>query len=137
MTINTARRLMTGLLAGIFVMLLAGCQAPVKTQVTPALVGTTYPSTDPAQVQILTAAPTRPYVALGQVQALPASDNVPKEDIQAALQTAAAKLGADAVQITQDSEHQTGAFITGPWYDRTLNTVQQRVIVGEAIKYTP
>ncbi|MGA2052148.1 MAG: hypothetical protein ABSH19_02425 [Opitutales bacterium] len=135
MTMNIALRLGAGLLAGIFLTMLAGCQT-VQTQVTPVAAGPTYPPTDPAQVQVLTTAPAQANVRLGQVRVQPSSGNMAKADIEAALQAGAAKLGADAVVIVKDDKKQVGAPVTGAWYDQSLDAVDQRIIVGEAIKYT-
>jgi hypothetical protein len=129
-----ALRLAAGLLAGAFLMLLAGCQA-VQTQVTPSTTGLRYPPTNAANVLILNAPPAAPNIRIGEVRVEPASANVPQSDIQAAIRAGGAQLGADAVVIVQDSKHRIGAFYTGPWYDRTLNTVDQTVIVGMAIKF--
>jgi hypothetical protein len=115
-------------------MLLAGCQT-VQTQVS-ATTGVTYPPTNPANVQILSTVPTQPYVRLGQVQAQPSSGNLPKARIEAAIQTAAAQMGADAVVIVKDKNREVGAFPTGPWYDQSMDTLDEKIIIGEAIKYT-
>ncbi len=133
---KTIYRMAAGLLTGVFLMMLAGC-ATVPTVTTPSLTAPTYPPTDPTQVAILSTEPTRPCVRLGQIRAEPESVNIPVAEIKTALQKAAAKLGADAVVIIHDQDQVVGAIVTGPWYDRSLDQIQGRVIVGVAIKYTP
>ena len=110
----------------------AGC---VSTSTNQALGVPTFPPTDPASVQILTTPPTRPHVRLGEIQAVPPSDGTAAAKITAALQKAGAKLGADAVVIVSDRNQVTGALVTGPWYGRSVQAIDQRVIVGVAIKY--
>lgn len=94
-----------------------------------------YPPTDPAQVQILRTEPTRPHVRLGEVTAEPSSDSVSASQIEAALQKAAAKLGADAAVVVYDKTQVMGAIVTGPWWGRSIENVEGRVVVAVAIKY--
>src|SRR5215469_16237888 len=82
--------------------------------------GPTYAPTDPASIEILRVAPTRPNVRLGEVTAEPSSDSVSVQAIETALRNAAAKMGANAVVIVSDRTQVTGAFVTGPWYGRSL-----------------
>jgi hypothetical protein len=55
--------------------------------------------------------------------------------IEAALQKAAAKLGADAAVVVYDQTQVTGAFVTGPWYGRSIQQIQGRVVIAVAIRY--
>jgi hypothetical protein len=96
----------------------------------------TYAPSNPAQIQILQAPPTRPHVRLGEVQAEPSSDSVSVQKIEQSMREAAAKMGADAVVIVYDRDQIVGAFVSGPWWGRSVNTVTGRVIIGVAIKYT-
>ena len=120
---------LTGLLA------VTGCNT-VSISSRQYLGGPTYPPTDPLQVQILRTAPTRPHVQLGQVQAEPSSDSVGAAQIEASLQKAAAKMGADAVVIVADRTQAMGAIVTGPLWARSVDTITGRVIIGVAIHYT-
>ena len=120
-------------LAGFF--LLTGCKT-VSTSTKQYLGGPTYPPSDPANIEILRTQPTRPHVRLGEVQAEPSGDSVGAPQIEEAIRKAAAKLGADAVVIVYDRTQVTGAFVSGPWWGRSVNTVTGRVIIGVAIKYT-
>jgi hypothetical protein len=120
-------------LAGL--MAVTGCQT-VSTNSKEYLGGPTFPPTDPLQVEILRATPTRPHVQLGQVTAEPSSDSVPRLEIEQALQKAAAKMGANAVVITADRTQIMGAYVTGPLWGRQVDTITGRVIVGVAIHYT-
>lgn len=116
-------------------LLTTGCNT-VSISSTEALgVPTFPPNPDPASIQILTAPPVRPHLRLGNVQAEPSSDSVSAAKITAALQKAAAKMGADAVVIVYDRQQVIGAIVTGPWYGRSIQDIQGRVIMGVAIKY--
>ncbi len=118
--------------AGLF--LVTGCNT-VSTTSRQFLGGPTYPPSNPANIEILRTEPARPHVQLGQVQAEPSSDSVGAAQIEASLRKEAAKLGADAVVIVQDSTQVTGAYVMGPLWDRSIQRVEGRVIVGVAIKY--
>ena len=120
---------LTGLMA------VTGCQT-VSTSSRQFLGGPTFPPTDPLQVQILRTEPTRPHVQLGQVQAEPSSDSLPNQQIEQALQKAAAKMGADAVVIVADRTQIMGAVVSGPLWARSVQNISGRVIVGVAIHYT-
>ena len=98
--------------------------------------GPVYAPSNPAQIQILRTPPTRANVRLGEVRAEPSSDSVSVQQIETKLREAAAKMGADAVVIVSDRTQVTGAYITGPWYGRSIQQTTGRVIVGVAIKYT-
>ena len=45
-------------------------------------------------------------------------------------------MGADAAVVVYDKTQTTGAYVTGPWWGRSVQTVQGRVIIAVAIKYT-
>jgi hypothetical protein len=121
--------------AAVALVASTGCNT-VSTSVKQDIGGPTYAPTDPAQVQILRTQPTRPHVRLGEVTAEPSSDSVPVTEIEAALQKAAAKMGADAAVVVYDKTQTTGAYVTGPWWGRSVETIQGRVIVAVAIHYT-
>ena len=120
-------------LAGL--MAVTGCNT-VSTTSHQYLGGPTYPPTDPATIQILRVAPTRPHVQLGQVQAEPSSDSVPNLQIEQALQKKAARMGANAVVIVADRTQVMGAVVSGPLWARSVDNITGRVIVGVAIRYT-
>ena len=131
---NTALRYVTLFAAAATLWLTTGCNT-VSTSVRQDIGGPTYPAANPAQVQILRAAPTRAHVRLGEVQVQPSSDSVPVTEIEAALRKAAAKMGADAAVVVYDKTQITGAFVTGPWWGRQVQTIQGRVIIAVTIKY--
>jgi hypothetical protein len=118
----------------IALVALTGCNT-VSTSIKQDIGGPIYPPSDPAQVQILRTAPTRPHVRLGEVTVQPSSDSVPVTEIEAALRKAAAKMGADAAVVVYDKTQTTGAYVTGPWWGRSVQTIQGRVIIAVAIKY--
>lgn len=111
-----------------------GCNT-VSTSVTPALGVPAFPPTPPDHVQVLTTPPTQPHIRLGEVQAQPSSTSTPAANIEAALQRAGARLGADAVVIVFDRTQIVGAVVTGPWWGRSVQSIPGRVVIGVAIKY--
>ena len=131
------RRIQCSISLGALIGLMAvtGCQS-VSISSRQYLGGPNFPPTDPLQVQILRTAPTRPHVQLGQVQAEPSSDSVPKQEIEQALQREAAKMGADAVVIVADRTQIMGTVVSGPLWARSVDTITGRVIVAVAIHYT-
>jgi hypothetical protein len=131
---KTNKRYLTLITAVVALVALTGCNT-VSTSIRQDIGGPTYPPSDPAQVQILRTVPTRPHVRLGEVTAQPSSDSVPVTEIEAALRKAAAKMGADAAVVVYDKNQTTGAYVTGPWWGRQVQTIQGRVIIAVAIKY--
>jgi hypothetical protein len=121
-------------LAVVALCIVTGCQT-VSTTNTQEIGGPIYPPSNPAQVQILRTQPTRPHVRLGEVRAEPSDENVSVAKIEEALRVAAAKMGADAAVVVYDHTQVTGAFVTGPWYGRSIQQIQGRVIIAVAIKY--
>jgi hypothetical protein len=134
-TMKTNLRYLTLSTAVIALFALTGCNT-VSTSIKQDIGGPIYAPTVPAQVQILRTAPTRPHVRLGEVTAQPSSDSVPVTEIEAALQKAAAKMGANAAVVVYDKTQTTGAYVTGPWWGRQVEAVQGRVIIAVAIRYT-
>jgi hypothetical protein len=131
---KTRIRRLSSLAALAGLVALTGCKT-VSTNSHLYLGEPTFPPTDPAQVEILRAEPTRPHVKLGEVQAQPSSDSVSNQQIEQALQKAAAKLGANAVFIVTDHREVVGATVTGPGWARSVNSISGRVIVAVAIHY--
>ncbi len=119
---------LTGLMA------VTGCKT-VSTSAHQYLGVSTYPPTEPAQVEILRAAPARPHVQLGEVRAQPSSSSVSNLEIEQALQKSAAQMGANAVVITADRSEITGATLTGPAWSRTMTSFTGRVVTGVAIRF--
>jgi hypothetical protein len=93
------------------------------------------PATDPSQVQILRHPPFRRFERLGRIDAVPQSDDVDNAKIEAAIRTAAAQMGADAVIIGFQGERPTGFAIQGFPGDAEARRQMGRVIVGTAIKF--
>jgi hypothetical protein len=120
------------MLALMFIV--SGCNT-VSVQSTAYLGVPTYPPTDPLSVQIVREPPTAPNIRLGEITVEP-QGNPTKEAIEAKLQQAGAKMGANAVVIVADRTMVTGATVMGPWWGRSVTPDMGRVIVGVAIRYT-
>lgn len=114
--------------------LTVGCQTVSSSKI--QYIGVpTYGPTNPTNVQVLRAEPTRPHVRLGEVRAEPSDPSVNAAKIEDALRKEAAKLGADAVVVVYDRTQVTGAYVTGPWWGRSVQATEGRVIIGVAIKF--
>ena len=131
---KSMRLYLTAAVGGVFLALLAGCNTVALNST--AYLGTpNFPPTDPASVEILQTAPTRPHLRLGEITAEP-SGNPTKQEIEKKLQVAAAKMGANAVVVVSDRTQIMGGVVTGGWYNRQISTVEGRVITTVAIRYT-
>ena len=115
-------------------MVVTGCQS-VSVQSTQEIGGPTFSPTDPATVEILRTEPNRPHARLGEVHAEPSDENVNAPKIEEALRKGAAKLGANAAVVVYDRTQVTGAYVTGPWYGRSIEQIQGRVVIAVAIRY--
>jgi hypothetical protein len=114
--------------------LTTGCQT-VSTTHTQEIGGPRFAPSDPTKVEILRTEPTRAHVRLGEVQAEPSDTSVDVSKIEDALRKEAAKLGADAAVVVADKTQVTGAVVSGPWWGRSVEAIQGRVVVAVAIKY--
>ncbi len=132
---KTPLRFLASIAAVTALIATAGCNT-VSTSSKQYLGGPVYGPSNPATIEILRTAPTRPHVQIGEVTAEPSSDSVPVPQIEDALRKSAAKMGADAVVIVADRTQVMGATVSGPLWARSVNQVTGRVIVGVAIKYT-
>ena len=131
---RTASRYITSFAAAAVLLVVSGCNT-VSTTSTQYVGGPKYPPTDPANVQILRTMPTRSHVQLGEIRAEPSSTSTDVSKIELALQQKAAKLGADAAVIVLDRVQTTGAMVVGGFLNRSVETIQGRVVVAVAIKY--
>lgn len=111
-----------------------GCQT-VAINSTQDIGAPTFSPTDPATVQILRTEPAQAHVRLGEIRAEPSDESVSAAKIEEALRQAAAKLGANAAVVVYDHTQVTGAYVTGPWYGRSIQQIQGRVVVAVAIRY--
>jgi hypothetical protein len=92
--------------------------------------------TDPQQVELLRDEPKRAFERLGEV-VVQSSLNPPPaiEKVEARLRAGAARLGADAVFLVTDQTQVTGTQFWGPYWAPSATAIQNRVLVGVAIKY--
>ena len=97
-----------------------------------------FPPSDPARAQILRVEPQRAHGRLGDIVVDASTDPAPPiEKIEAKLRDEAGKLGADAVVVVYDRVQPTAAYVSGPLWDRSIQAVTGRKVVGVAIKYRP
>src|SRR5262245_4237151 len=111
-------------------LILAACASVTAT--TTQFVGAPHPpATDPAAVQIMRTEPTKPHDRLGEIIVDASVDPAPPiADVEAKLRSEGSKLGADAVVVVLDRVQPVGAYVTGPYWGRSLETVTGRKLVG-------
>jgi hypothetical protein len=93
-----------------------------------------FPPTRPEAVVILRREPRKPHDRIGHVFLEP-SGSPSVEEMEQAIRTEAAKLGADAAVIVLDRTHRIGRVYEGPWWDRRSFPIYERKIVAVAIRY--
>ena len=122
--------------AGLLAASLALCGCANISVNTKAYLGTTtFPPTDPARVQILTAEPNQPHDRLGEVM-LSVGGNPSREKVEQRLKRAAAQLGADAVFVQYDTTHVFPVAYANWWGGPyAVYETAYRDIVAVAIKY--
>lgn len=130
---KTSLRILSSFLALAALLLVTGCNT-VSSSYTQAIGAPTFPPTNPSNVEVLRAPPTKSHVRLGEVTVEP-FNHPTMAQIEGALQKEGAKLGANAVVIVYDQTQTVGAFVTGPWYGRTVSPIEGRVIKAVAIRY--
>jgi hypothetical protein len=123
------------LCSAVAALILAGC-ATVSATSTQYVGAPHPPPTDPAAVQIMRTEPTRPHDRLGEIVVDASTDPAPPiTDVEAKLRSEASKLGADAVVVVLDRVQPVAAYVTGPYWGRSIETITGRKLVGLAIKY--
>ena len=126
------RAIVAMFLFGGLPLVLAGCNTvQVTTKQYQPLTG--YPPTDPSSVQILRAPPLAIVERLGELYAEP-QGHPSVQEIEAKMRQTAAKMGANAVVLVEDTTMSMGPIETGPWFDQRVTTKSQHVIVGVAVR---
>jgi hypothetical protein len=115
--------------------LLLGC-ATVEATTTQYVGAPRFPPTDPARVELLRGEPTRANARLGEITVDASTEPAPSvAEVEQKLRDEAGKLGADAVVVVYDRVQPVGAYLAGPWWGRSIETITGRKVVGVAIKY--
>jgi hypothetical protein len=92
--------------------------------------------TDPAKVEVLRIEPTRLHHRLGEIVLDVSTEPAPPvSDLEARLRREAAKMGADAVVVVYDRIQPMATFVTGGYWDRSIETITGRKLISVAIKY--
>jgi hypothetical protein len=116
-------------------MVLVAC-ATVDVTTTQYLGAPRYQPTEPNAVQILRTKPTAPHDRLGEVLVGASVDPPPSiSEVEQKLCKAAAKLGADAVVVVYDRVQPVAAYVSGPGWGRSIETISGRKVVAVAIRY--
>jgi hypothetical protein len=114
---------------------LAAC-ASVDVQSTEYVGAPRYQPTDAKSVQILRTEPKVPHDRLGEVVVDASTDPPPPVvEIEQKLCQAAAKMGANAVVIVLDRVQPVAAYVSGPYWDRSVESVSGRKVIGIAIRF--
>jgi hypothetical protein len=128
---RTCRYVTLALVAGA----LAAC-ASVDVQTTEYVGAPRYQPTEPNSVQILRTEPTAPHDRLGEIVVDASTDPAPPvTEIEQKLTQAAAKMGANAVVVVLDRVQPVAAYVTGPWWGRSIESVSGRKVIGVAIRF--
>jgi hypothetical protein len=90
--------------------------------------------TSPDSIAILRREPRKPHDRIGHVFVEP-SGNPPVAEMELAIRTEAAKLGAHAAVIVVDRTRRIGRIYEGPWWDRRVYPIYGRKIVAVAIRF--
>ena len=93
-----------------------------------------FPPTRPESVVILRREPRKPHDRIGHVYIEP-SGNPAVSEMEQAIRTEAAKLGADAAVIVYDKTRRIGRVYEGPWWDRRIYPIFGRKIVAVTIRF--
>jgi hypothetical protein len=110
--------------------------ATVDVQSTQYIGGPSYQPTDPKNVQILRTEPRAPHDRLGEVMVDASTDPPPPVvEIEQKLRQAAAKMGANAVVVVLDRVQPVAAYVTGPYWGRSIESVSGRKVIGIAIRF--
>jgi energy-converting hydrogenase Eha subunit F len=118
-----------------FAMLLAAC-ATVDVTTTQYVGAPRFQPTEPTAVQILRTEPTAPHDRLGEIMIDASTEPTPPiSEVEEKLCKAGAKLGADAVVVVYDRTQPVAAYVSGPWWGRSIETVSGRKLVAVAIRY--
>lgn len=126
-------------MGGLLVSLcwLTGCSS-VSVQTIQYVGAPRFPQSAPSHVQVLQAAPSRPFERLGEVVLNVSTQPAPPiTEIESRLRQRAAAMGADAVYVASDRIETVGSQIWGPPWAPSVTTIQSRVIDAVAIKYKP
>jgi len=114
---------------------LAAC-ASIDVQSTQYVGAPIYQPTDAKSVQILRTEPTVPHDRLGEVMVDASTDPPPPVvEIEQKLCQAAAKMGANAVVVVLDRVQPVAAYVTGPYWGRSIESVSGRKVIGIAIRF--
>ena len=129
--VRTYRFVMAALVAGA----LAAC-ASVDVQTTQYVGAPIYQPTAPNSVQILRTEPTAPHDRLGEIVVDASTDPAPPvTEIERKMAEAGAKMGANAVVVVLDRVQPVGAYVTGPWWGRSVESISGRKVIGVAIRF--
>jgi hypothetical protein len=117
------------------VVMLGAC-ATVDVTTTQYVDAPRYQPTEPTAVQILRTEPTVPHDRLGEVMVDTSTDPAPPiVEVEQKLCKAAAKLGADAVVVVYDRTQPVAAYVSGPWWGRSIETISGRKLIAVAIRF--
>jgi hypothetical protein len=117
------------------VVLLGAC-ATVDVTTTQYVGAPRYQPTEPTAVQIIRTEPTVPYDRLGEVLVDASTDPAPSiVEVEQKLCKAAAKLGADAVVVVYDRVQPVAAYVSGPWWGQSIESISGRKLVAVAIRF--
>ena len=97
-----------------------------------------FPPSNPASVEILRTSPSQPHDRLGEVVVDASIQPAPPvTEVEQKLREEAARIGADAAVVVYDRVQPAGLYVTGGWWNQSVETFSERKLVGVAIRYRP
>jgi hypothetical protein len=92
--------------------------------------------TSAANVQVLRSEPTRPHARLGEIVVDASVEPAPPiTEVEQKLREQAASIGGDAVVVVYDRIQPLSAYVSGPLWNRDIQTIEGRKLKGIVIKY--
>ena len=119
----------------LMALVVLGACATVDVTTTQYVGAPRFQPTEPNEVQILRTEPTAPHDRLGEVMVGASADPAPPiAEVEQKLCQAAATLGADAVVVVYDSVQPVAAYVTGPWWGQSIESMSGRKLIAVAIR---
>lgn len=90
-----------------------------------------------SSVEVLRSEPSRPHDRLGEIVVSASTEPAPQvSEIEQRLRVEAAKIGGNAVVVVYDQIQPVAAYVSGPLWNRDIETIQGRKLKGIVIRYT-
>ncbi|MET3051071.1 hypothetical protein ABXV19_04510 [Pseudomonas alkylphenolica] len=120
---------------GALLLALAGCSS-IDARTTEYVGAPHAAPSSAANVEVLRSKPTRAHDRLGEIVVDASVEPAPPiTEVEQKLREEAAKIGGDAVVVVYDRIQPVSAYVSGPLWDRDIQTIEGRKLKGIVIKY--